>query len=145
MNPEIICEKTRTARKIHKCDYCGGNIEAGEKYNDAALKYDGTVYNWRSHKKCDYIASEIWEYVDPCDGGMCADDFAEGCQDFCRAFVCPDCPCYEENECMEDEPYCLEKIYAILQNHRLVRCKDRWGGYSQFQLEERTREVKDEN
>ena len=86
--PDILQEKERKARKPHVCDYCGKTIEKGEAYEWAKLKYDGTIYEWKNHKKCGFIASELWSYIDP-DNGMTEEDFQEGCREFCHAFVCP--------------------------------------------------------
>lgn len=137
MFPEIISQKTRVARKTHQCDYCRGNIEPGERYAVDVLKYDGTVYHWKQRLKCQYIAQELWEYIDPDDYGLDVEDFRYGCQDFCRGFVCPECPHYDGTECLKDEMYCIDKIHAILKTHSLVRCKKPQNGFRYFKLQKR--------
>ena len=126
---ETISSEWRTARKVHKCDYCGDVIHAGERYHHAVMKYDGMVYTWDEHEKCDFIASEIWDYVDP-DEGMTEEDFNEGCADLCRCFICPDCEKYDKDDIC-DEYYCLDKVYDLLKEYELYRawrdqCYDGW-------------------
>ena len=125
--PEIISECDRKARKPHVCNYCGQIINPGEVYTHAVLKYDD-VYGWNSHKKCDFIASALWEYIDP-DEGMTEEDFQQGCTDFCRAFICPHCSDadLEAEDCKLDEEYCIGKIYEFLQTHDFRRVTDNHG------------------
>lgn len=99
---EIISEKDRKARKPHICDYCGGTIEAGEVYNHCVIKGDD-IYTWDAHIVCKSVASDLWDYIDPWEG-MTADDFQEGCQEFCRTFICPDCKQWNDG-CEQEEPF----------------------------------------
>ena len=41
-----------TARKEHKCMWCGGTIKAGEKYERATNIYDGQIYDFVCHLEC---------------------------------------------------------------------------------------------
>ena len=120
--PEILAERERKAAKCHACSYCGEEIQKGEVYDWAKLTFDGQLYEWKSHKKCFCIASALWNYIDP-DNGMTAEDFDEGCADFSRVFVCPDCPSFdrETGNCAEEKTYCTEKIYSLLQTHDFCR------------------------
>lgn len=125
--PELIKDECRKARKRHLCNYCGHDIEPGEKYNYSLLKDGGDVYSWRAHEKCNFIATELWDYIDPWEG-LDEDQFQEGCFDFSRAFVCPDCEKWDMDAgCDDDESYCLDKIYELLQKYELVCIgRDRW-------------------
>jgi len=125
--PEILSECVRTARNPHRCNYCSQTIQKGEKYSFAKLKYDG-IYECKCHLKCQEIASALWSYIDP-DEGMTEEDFQEGCFEFCRAFICPGCECFSEDDCEKDEQYCIDKVYAHLQTHDFRRVKDErgWG------------------
>lgn len=120
--PDILAERERKAAKLHTCSYCGETIQKGELYDWAKLAFDGRLYEWKSHKKCSFIADELWSYIDP-DEGMTAEDFNEGCTAFCRAFICPGCPTadQEAEECKEDKTYCTDKIYDLLQTHDFRR------------------------
>ena len=124
--PELLNEETRLARKAHKCDYCGENIEKGEKYNVATLKYDGQLYKWKTHEKCHYIAQRLWRYFEP-EEGLDEDGFKDGCANFCSNFVCVCCDkmVAETKECTDDHAYCLDKIYDLLKTHTLKRT-DYW-------------------
>ena len=126
---EVIREEQRKARKPHTCSYCGEVIQPGETYDYTVLCYDD-MYEWKSHIKCSFIAQQLWEYIDP-DEGMTAENFDEGCTDFCRAFICPHCPAadLEAEDCKLDRTYCIDKIYDFLQTHDFRRVKDEhdWG------------------
>lgn len=117
---ECLDRKERTARKRHTCCLCEGYIEKGEKYNWQKLKYDDLIYEWKEHKECSHIASEIWDYVDPCEG-MTSEDFMAGAEDVCQAFICPDCkdPSKEDGACR----VCLHKVHDLLQTHTLQRVR----------------------
>ena len=45
-----------TARKEHKCMFCGGTIKVGEKYERQTNIYDGQIYDWVSHPECTIVA-----------------------------------------------------------------------------------------
>ena len=133
---EVITDEKRKARKEHTCDYCRGTINKGEEYNYARLKYNSDIYDWKSHEKCQFIAQELTTYIDPAEG-ITEDDFHEGCSDFCMTFVCPGCIHHDENEgCDQDEAYCIDKIYDILQTHSLELKGDK-NGILCFMLQKR--------
>ncbi|UII80030.1 hypothetical protein [Flagellimonas sp. CMM7] len=71
---ETIFQNTRKARKTHKCDWCGGDIEKEEDY-DYSFNKDGDVYVWKNHKRCMAIAHELdmFDY----DYGVGDQDFQE--------------------------------------------------------------------
>lgn len=124
---QCLRHEMRTAKKRHICDYCGGIIKKGEKYNLGVYK-DDLIFEWKSHKRCDFIVSELWDFIDP-DEGMDADDFHEACAEFCHAFVCPDCPQFDKEykECNEDYSFCLDRIHALLQTNSLAWTRDKYG------------------
>lgn len=54
----------RIARKRHRCELCGGEIEVGEKYSYESGVYDGFFYTRKLHSVCreiidDYANSEL--------------------------------------------------------------------------------------
>lgn len=118
------CE--RTAKKRHVCNLCGAYIEPGEKYDFRTHIFGGDIYDWKSHKECSFIASEIWDYADP-DEGMNDDDFLCSVQELCTTFVCPDCESWdkEAEECSEDCVYCVHKLHETLQKKELYRTRDK--------------------
>ena len=129
-----ISDKWRTARKEHRCNFCGCIIRPGERYKLSVL-FDGEIYEWKSHAKCDYVSGEIWDYADP-DEGMDSDCFYEACSDVCRTFVCPDCGKWDTDCC--DESFCLDKLYDLLQTKELYRDHRDGYGYSYWKLRDRT-------
>lgn len=64
------------ARKDHRCDYCGGIIQAGTKYNRDGLVYDGTATTWKSHIVCQKLVDKLVEW-DGMDEGIGSDGFHE--------------------------------------------------------------------
>ena len=40
------------AKKEHVCNWCGGKIVKGEKYNRQTILFDGRIYDWVSHLDC---------------------------------------------------------------------------------------------
>lgn len=44
-----------TARKEHKCMFCGGTIKVGEKYERQTLIYDNQIYDWVCHLECQEV------------------------------------------------------------------------------------------
>ena len=49
---EILKETNPVAKKDHVCQFCGGVIKEGERYNRTTISYDGDVYDWKSHLHC---------------------------------------------------------------------------------------------
>ena len=125
--PELISQKERKARKPHTCDYCGETINSGETYNHAVLRLDD-IYTWDSHLRCIFIATALWDFVDP-DNGMTSEDFHEACSEFCKRFICPDCTSWDHDseECRNGPSSCVQKIYDFLQTHDFKRVKDEHG------------------
>ena len=48
-------ENRVTARKRHKCGYCGFPIEKGERYHRVSGKCDGEFQNYISCERCDAV------------------------------------------------------------------------------------------
>lgn len=45
-------ETRPVANKEHTCNWCGGKIVKGEKYNRQTNLFDGRIYDWVSHLDC---------------------------------------------------------------------------------------------
>lgn len=132
---EVLLMSNRKARKEHTCNYCGGVIKENEVYSYTKIKGD-YLYDWKAHLKCEAVASGLWDFIDP-DDGMTQDDFFDGCQEFCRTFVCPNCEHMdkESDECEIDETFCIDRIAKVLDDYDLVSRRD--GIYRVWKLEER--------
>jgi len=72
----ILRDINRIARKEHRCNYCNGIIQIGEKYNCQTNVYDGDIYTWKAHLRCQDIALEL-NMFDDCDEGVTTNDFME--------------------------------------------------------------------
>jgi hypothetical protein len=59
----VISEEFRTARIIHKCSYCGKDIEPGTRYHRVASILKDTVYTDKCHKNCyeDFLQEHLEE------------------------------------------------------------------------------------
>lgn len=119
---ETIEHKDRKARKMYTCDYCGQKIEKGEVYHYYKGKYDGALFDWRSHLACQRVADAIWDYCDP-DDGMNEDQFQDGCAEVCQRFICPDCPKWDKEyeDCDDDETYCIDRMDEFFKTHELYK------------------------
>ena len=72
----IVQPHSIKARKDHQCNYCELKIEQGETYERSVHKMDGSVYQWKSHLGCSWIASKLNMY-DHCDEGLTGEVFQE--------------------------------------------------------------------
>lgn len=77
---DVINSKTPIARKQHRCDYCSGIIEKGEKYQNDTIVFDGSIYTWKSHLHCMHLTSEMHGYET--DEGLNPDDFQRWIDDY---------------------------------------------------------------
>lgn len=73
---KVLRNETPVARKEHRCNFCGGVISVGEKYNRQTNVYDGCVYDWVSHCECSKLACEL-DMFDDCDEGLDDDGFID--------------------------------------------------------------------
>ena len=116
---------TRKARKPHKCDWCGETIEKGEEYEYQKYIWDGSLYDWKSHKACSRVVSAIWDYCDP-DEGLTGDEFMEYGAEVCRQFICPDCPKWnkEYEDCEDDETMCIDRMDKFFETHEMYATRE---------------------
>ena len=74
---ETLTYQTDTkAKKEHSCDFCGEKIRVGETYSKSTHKHEGSVYDWKTHKHCSDLATQMKMY-DECEEGVTQDDFIE--------------------------------------------------------------------
>lgn len=75
----LSSQKEVTANKEHRCNFCCEKIKQGEKYITSTPKYDGQVYDWKTHIHCNNIADRLRMY-DHCqedDTGVTEEFFQE--------------------------------------------------------------------
>lgn len=68
---------TPTARKEHRCDFCGGVIAIGDKYERQTNIYDNQIYDWICHSECQAVAHKLDMYNRCDDEGLDCDSFRE--------------------------------------------------------------------
>ena len=79
--PDLIREQHPTARKEHKCMFCGCKIEVGEQYQRHTLKYEDTIYDWVCHDACNELTG-LLDMYGRCDEGIGKDDFQDAVQEY---------------------------------------------------------------
>jgi len=60
MSYTLLGETTRTAKKSHKCIWCGQQIATGEKYIHEKSVYDHQMQNHKWHPECKDAANEYF-------------------------------------------------------------------------------------
>ena len=139
MMPELLRSTIRTAQKPHRCSLCCEEIKPGEKYGYDTYKYDGRVYDWKSHLECEAVSTFLFDYVDP-DCGMTSDDFCDACADVCRVFACPDCENFDADGasvgdyCKKGNSFCVHKLYELSQKYVLSMVRDKTNGCLKWRL-----------
>lgn len=74
--PDLISERTVTARKPHHCQCCGTvAAQPGDTYRRSTYAYDGHAYTWISCRDCDDITADVWAWYDQPEEGVTRDDY----------------------------------------------------------------------
>ena len=79
---EILKETNPVAKKDHVCQFCGGVIKEGERYNRTTISYDGDVYDWKSHLHCLELTAtlDMNQYCEDC--GLTEEGFKDAISDY---------------------------------------------------------------
>lgn len=111
---ETIQYSTETkAIKEHRCSFCNDKIAIGETYLKSIHKYEGEVYDWKSHKYCNKLAHILNMYEDA-DEGVTQDIFTETVSNAHDDILISMFP--------EDE---IKKYSPIIQQIRHVKFRDK--------------------
>lgn len=121
----VLSRKEVSARKQHRCGYCGCAIEKGERYEEQRCVSGGSVYTFRAHLRCQSLCDKIWDYVDPCEG-MTEDDFGDAVQSLMSTFYCPfHCDAWERDiqdcNCGFDYDVCVRRFAKFMETRQLVQ------------------------
>jgi len=108
-------QKETKAKKVYSCDFCACRIPKGDTYIKSTHKYDGQIYDWKTHKHCAEIASRLKMY-DHCEEGLTQDDFMETIHDKHDDILISMIP--------NDE---AQKFSDIIQQLRRVNFRDKLG------------------
>ena len=119
-----IAREFRTSRKNRICDYCGGSIEIGDRYCHQVNKETGECWAFNAHCECEFLATELYDFIDPWDG-MTEDDFYDGVHEFCYRMICPNCASWDDEygECRQDQSYCTHKCIEKLLKYDFTTVK----------------------
>ena len=74
---QILSETTPTAKKKHRCNFCGQPINTGEKYEAQFIVNDGDAFAWKTHSSCSALVDKLDMYSRCDDEGVTEDDFCE--------------------------------------------------------------------
>lgn len=72
---ETLKETNPIARKEHKCMYCNGIINKGQRYNRQTIAFDGSVYDWICHEECLELSGLLDMTASFLDEGVSEDGF----------------------------------------------------------------------
>ena len=76
--PDLISERTVTARKPHHCRCCDSvAVQPGDTYRRSTYAYDGRVYTWISCQPCNEISGDVWDWWDQPEEGCGRDSYIE--------------------------------------------------------------------
>lgn len=93
---EFWNERTHLARKNHKCDLCGEEINAGTRYIYSSGKSDGEFYSLHHHSECRQVINEYWSETR--EEEYCEDDIFY----WWRDYKCAICKHRYTEECNSD-------------------------------------------
>lgn len=99
---------TPTARKKHRCEVCGWNIEPGEKYERVVTFDGGDVLTWKSH---------VWPCATAADRA-----FLDGYED-CGMITADDVAAWAEEHARADDAEAAELRRRLTINHERWREK----------------------
>ena len=74
---KTLKETMPVANKEHTCNWCGGKIVKGEKYNRQTILFDGRIYDWVSHLDGLELTCLLNMYDYDCGEGISEDTFQE--------------------------------------------------------------------
>jgi len=82
---ESLSKSKPIAKKEHRCDFCGGIIRVGERYEKQTI-VDGCIYDFKTHESCEKVAIELDMYDDYycCDDGLSGEEFEENINEYVR-------------------------------------------------------------
>lgn len=81
----VLRETYPTARKEHVCEFCGEKIAIGQKYVRQTTIYDGTIYDFVTHRECEEVAHKLRMYDDCDDEGLDGESFRENLKEYVYA------------------------------------------------------------
>ena len=70
---KTLKENRPIARKKHKCMFCNGIIEIGQRYLKQTNIYDGTIGDFVCHQECYTVADDLGMF-DDCDPDYVLDE-----------------------------------------------------------------------
>ena len=81
--PELIRDRTVTARKAHPCQTCNRAAAVrGETYLRSTYVFDGRIYDWVMCQECSEMLSEVYDWsVDGYEFGVGRYEFHEWAQE----------------------------------------------------------------
>lgn len=74
---QCVDHKEPKANKEHRCQYCSGSIERGDRYCRAFMVDGRDVWTWKSHRFCNSLANMFMRRDSDWFDGMDSEGFWE--------------------------------------------------------------------
>jgi hypothetical protein len=107
------------AIKQHTCDFCKQMIDKGTLYIKSVYKYEGVLYDWKTHVHCATIANKLNMY-DYADEGVSSDAFQENITDEYMKIMTENYQQHYESKEFK-MPTFVDRLIFVLQHHKVIQ------------------------
>ena len=130
---EILTDEIRTARKPHRCFWCGKPINKGEKYRYTTNVDAGDMWNIKEHLRCNEIFEAFYKKVKPYPEECTQEFFEEEAVEELVAYgMCKECPHwrkpdpsfkYDRGHCTIPLGWrnCMDKVFQSLVKRGIIK------------------------
>jgi len=114
MSIDTLRPPTETkAKKECRCNFCGDKIIVGDIYLKSTHKFDGSIYDWKTHKCCAKLAERI-NLFQHAEDGVSQEDFMESVH---GEYISIMVEFFPKNE--------INKYADVIQQLRFVKFRDK--------------------
>ena len=130
---ETLTDEIRTARKQHRCNWCGNPIQKGEKYRISTNVDGGDIWNFKEHLRCEEIFRAFYKEHHPYWEECTAEFFEEEAKEELMAYgTCKSCPHFEKPDprywndrgsCTIPQGWrqCIDKVFQSLVKRGIIK------------------------
>lgn len=121
---QVLSKSKPIAKKEHRCDFCGGVIRVGEKYEKQTI-VDDCIYDFKAHDICEKVAIWLDMYDDHyySDDGLSGEEFEENINEYVREHHYDDSTDDISEEWDLPFPELVEKVYQELKEKEKQQCR----------------------
>lgn len=130
---ETLTDEIRTARKQHRCNWCGNPIQKGEKYRHCVNVDGGFLWHFKEHLRCNEIFEAFYKKEKP-NPEECTQYFfeEEAVEELVAYGMCKECPhwrkpdpslTYDRWRCTIPSGWrnCIDKVYLSLVKRGIIK------------------------